>query len=99
MPGGMSPKFKTQANPPTSPAIVDADLGTQLHDLPPVVQRGSRQETGVTPSPSPQQKKLAGSPVCRPLQSCGQERQSSPSATTRKRSLLRSVRRKIPDPS
>jgi len=54
--------------------------GSFLHANPLLVQRLSLQSTGWYPPPAPQQNWLLGLPLCTPLQSCGQLKQSSPSA-------------------
>ncbi len=48
------------------------------HVLPPPVHLGSVQSTGFCPAPPPQQYRLGRLPPCSPLQSAGQDRQSSP---------------------
>ena len=57
-----------------------ANAGSFVHANPLLVQRLSLQSTGLFPPPAPQQYWFLGLPLCTPLQSCGQLKQSSPSA-------------------
>lgn len=52
--------------------------GYGSHVFPLPVHRESLQPTGLVPAPPPQQYRSVGRPLCTPLQSPGQDRQSSP---------------------
>jgi len=81
---GGAPQSISQLNPSSVPSQTvspqhEPIAGTLVQETPPSEQRLSPQSSGFWPSPSPQQKRLLGLPFCLPLQSSGQETQSSPS--------------------